>query len=99
MMMLVGGTKPSIISFTFAVFFFFLKHRQARVGGCTSLPEGNSDESHNRLIHYVKGLESLLLLIHQNAQKFKFYCLWLTKFNLHVFNEVRIETCTPLGNC
>lgn len=48
------------------------------------------------LIHSAKRLESLLLLIHQITQKFKFNRLWLTRFNLHIFfNEVQMETRSP----
>lgn len=48
------------------------------------------------LIHSAKRPESLLLLIHQITEKFKFNRLWLTRFNLHIFfNEVQMETRSP----
>lgn len=48
------------------------------------------------IIHSAKRLESLLLLIHQITQKFKFNRSWLTRFNLRIFfNEVQMETRSP----
>ena len=93
------GTEPSImlsLSLWAKWLSFYRKLKWTRGYFCT---RGQLWWIQYRLIHSVKGLELLLLLIHQKAQKFKFYCLWLTRFNLHIFNEVQMETCAPLRKC
>lgn len=77
--------------------YFFRKHRCAewkdRIRVC---PTGRLRWISFGWIHSAKRLESLLLLIHQITQKFKFKRLWLTRFNLHIFfNEVQMETRSP----
>lgn len=77
--------------------YFFRKYRCAKWKGCVRVcPRGRLRWISFGLIHSAKRLESLLLLIHQITQKFKFNRLWLTRFNLHIFfNEVQMEARSP----